>query len=153
MNLRIKLFYYLVENEFAKDEDETMVNKLFLYSPFLFIFRVPLYFLFSVINEAGKGTLKILQFRAHRLPRKKRWRHCCRALSHGWKNSIQIPSSLIRYLSNPPFILVSRFIFTVFVYICSRPKQVKDVAHQDEVVRVLTNTLETTNVLFIICFL
>ncbi|KAJ0026464.1 hypothetical protein Pint_08126 [Pistacia integerrima] len=26
-----------------------------------------------------------------------------------------------------------------------RPKQVKDVAHQDEVVRVLTNTLETTN--------
>ncbi|KAK6132281.1 hypothetical protein DH2020_033981 [Rehmannia glutinosa] len=27
----------------------------------------------------------------------------------------------------------------------SRPKQVKDVAHQDEVVRVLTNTLETTN--------
>ncbi|XP_042027162.1 replication factor C subunit 2-like [Salvia splendens] len=28
---------------------------------------------------------------------------------------------------------------------CPRPKQVKDVAHQDEVVRVLTNTLETTN--------
>nr|GLL39396.1 replication factor C subunit 2 [Ipomoea trifida] len=27
----------------------------------------------------------------------------------------------------------------------SRPKQVKDVAHQDEVVRVLTNTLETAN--------
>ncbi|XP_021775220.1 replication factor C subunit 2-like [Chenopodium quinoa] len=26
-----------------------------------------------------------------------------------------------------------------------RPKQVKDVAHQDEVIRVLTNTLETTN--------
>ncbi|CDP10966.1 unnamed protein product [Coffea canephora] len=26
-----------------------------------------------------------------------------------------------------------------------RPKQVKDVAHQDEVVRVLTNTLETAN--------
>ncbi|RZC67495.1 hypothetical protein C5167_011198 [Papaver somniferum] len=26
-----------------------------------------------------------------------------------------------------------------------RPRQVKDVAHQDEVVRVLTNTLETTN--------
>ncbi|KAM3219651.1 hypothetical protein P3L10_024182 [Capsicum annuum] len=26
-----------------------------------------------------------------------------------------------------------------------RPKQVKDVAHQDEVVRVLTNTLETSN--------
>ncbi|KAL2895247.1 Replication factor C subunit 4 [Bienertia sinuspersici] len=26
-----------------------------------------------------------------------------------------------------------------------RPKQVKDVAHQDEVVRVLSNTLETTN--------
>lgn len=30
----------------------------------------------------------------------------------------------------------------------SRPKQVKDVAHQDEVVRVLTNTLETTNVTY-----
>jgi len=28
----------------------------------------------------------------------------------------------------------------------SRPKQIKDVAHQDEVVRVLTNTLETANV-------
>lgn len=28
----------------------------------------------------------------------------------------------------------------------SRPKQVKDVAHQDEVVRVLTNTLETASV-------
>ncbi|KAH0651864.1 hypothetical protein KY289_031025 [Solanum tuberosum] len=26
-----------------------------------------------------------------------------------------------------------------------RPKQVKDVAHQDEVVRVITNTLETSN--------
>ena len=31
--------------------------------------------------------------------------------------------------------------------VISRPKQVKDVAHQDEVVRVLTNTLETTNVM------
>ncbi|KAK4352645.1 hypothetical protein RND71_028163 [Anisodus tanguticus] len=30
-------------------------------------------------------------------------------------------------------------------YTPSRPKQVKDVAHQDEVVRVLTNTLETSN--------
>ena len=31
--------------------------------------------------------------------------------------------------------------------VISRPKQVKDVAQQDEVVRVLTNTLETTNVM------
>lgn len=33
------------------------------------------------------------------------------------------------------------------INIISRPKQVKDVAHQDEVVKVLTNTLETTNVI------
>lgn len=39
----------------------------------------------------------------------------------------------------------------LFIFpIDSRPKQVKDVAHQDEVVRVLTNTLETASVLIII---
>ena len=29
---------------------------------------------------------------------------------------------------------------------CSRPRQVKDVAHQEEVIRVLTNTLQTADV-------
>jgi hypothetical protein len=29
---------------------------------------------------------------------------------------------------------------------CSRPRQVKDVAHQDEVIRVLTNTLQAADV-------
>lgn len=48
---------------------------------------------------------------------------------------------LISYLKG-----LSRFCFWLY-WSCSRPKQVKDVAHQDEVVRVLTNTLETTNVL------
>lgn len=38
------------------------------------------------------------------------------------------------------------FVFVCFYSLHSRPKQVKDVAHQDEVVRVLTNTLETANV-------
>lgn len=37
-------------------------------------------------------------------------------------------------------------LFVCFYALYSRPKQVKDVAHQDEVVRVLTNTLETANV-------
>ncbi|RDX80097.1 Replication factor C subunit 4, partial [Mucuna pruriens] len=46
-----------------------------------------------------------------------RWHQSCRALSHGSRN--------------------------IFLLKPSRPKQVKDVAHQDEVVRVLTNTLET----------
>lgn len=54
------------------------------------------------------------------------------------------------------FVILVDFILIVIVIhiwskhfltiILSRPKQVKDVAHQDEVVRVLTNTLETTNV-------
>ena len=35
----------------------------------------------------------------------------------------------------------------MIIVIFSRPRQVKDVAHQDEVVRVLTNTLETANVI------
>ena len=39
--------------------------------------------------------------------------------------------------------------FKILIYIPyfgSRPKQVKDAAHQEEVVCVLTNTLETANV-------
>lgn len=46
-----------------------------------------------------------------------------------------------------PFILMSNF-FSIMINFCiSRPKQVKDVAHQEEVIRVLTNTLETGSVI------
>lgn len=57
--------------------------------------------------------------------------------THSQKHTLKFP----RFVS----LLFDKFLY---IYLYSRPKQVKDVAHQDEVVRVLTNTLETANVFF-----
>lgn len=56
---------------------------------------------------------------------------------------------IVRFLTDPfPLTgFVSDLLTLCFRFGFSRPKQVKDVAHQEEVVRVLTNTLETANVI------
>lgn len=79
---------------------------------------------------------------------RKRWRQLCKALNHGWRNS-----RIFFSISFFPQSLCSVWLHFIPSLDLSRPKQVKDVAHQDEVVRVLTNTLETgsVNYLFLFC--
>jgi hypothetical protein len=108
----------------------------------------------DLLLKAGKKPYKVSGKREF-LERKKKWRHCCRALSHGSKNSTLSPCLSLSIACNSFVILVDFILIVIVIHIwskhiltiiLSRPKQVKDVAHQDEVVRVLTNTLETTNV-------
>ena len=105
----------------------------------------------QALNHRQSGAARCLEYRREKQERierdfrERKWRQCCRALSHGWKNSTI-------FLVCLHFIYYWSFFFFNLCFVCvdiviSRPKQVRDVAHQDEVVRVLTNTLETTNVM------
>lgn len=104
----------------------------------------------KVIKEQSPSTGK------EEKRRREKWRQLSRAHSHGLRNSTVSHRNLLLGWFALTEMVSDLLIFVCFRFDFSRPKQVKDVAHQEEVVRVLTNTLETANViwwkLFAICY-